>query len=263
MNNQLTTPPIPTNPAILDPMAASLCRRRLMPALDELEEIYLKAKHDKRIPAGIDYLRRTFVGRPTALTYASRLNRILWRSQNLFKARRFGPHRPPTRSTMPWVRRFLDTNARMKKTRIVAETGAGQHGVATATVAAKLASNVSSTWGTVDMARQLPNVYRMQLLAPKCAASRAAARRSKMRSTKRSVTGSPNVAPQPIIYWAARWGHTPIPTIVRDFQSVIGHESIEQMLNREIGPGRLPDAVVACVGGGSNAIGIFHPFLNY
>jgi len=145
---------------------------------------------------------------------------------------------------------------KMKKTRIVAETGAGQHGVATATVAAKLGIECIVYMGTVDMARQLPNVYRMQLLGTEVRGVESGSKTLKDAINEAIRDWVTNVRTTHY-HWAARWGHTPIPPLWRDFQSVIGHESIEQMLNREIGPGRLPDAVVACVGGAATRLAFF------
>ena len=151
---------------------------------------------------------------------------------------------------------------KMKKTRIVAETGAGHHGVATATAAAKLGIECVVYMGTVDMARQQPNVYRMQLLGTEVRGVESGSKTLKDAINEAIRDWVTNVRSTHYLLGSALGPH-PYPTMVRDFQSVIGHESLRQMLDPATGPGRLPDAVVACVGGGSNAIGIFHPFLNH
>jgi tryptophan synthase beta chain len=150
----------------------------------------------------------------------------------------------------------------MQKTRIVAETGAGQHGVATATVAAKLGIECVVYMGTVDMARQQPNVYRMRLCGADVRAVESGSKTLKDAINDAIRDWVTNVRTTHYLLGSALGPH-PYPAMVRDFQSVIGREAIRQMLDPQMGPGRLPDAVVACVGGGSNAIGIFHPFLNY
>jgi tryptophan synthase beta chain len=151
---------------------------------------------------------------------------------------------------------------KMGKTRIVAETGAGQHGVATATVAALLGIECVVYMGTVDMARQQPNVFRMKLLGTDVRGVESGSKTLKDAINEAIRDWVTNVRNTHYLLGSALGPH-PYPTIVRDFQSVIGREALRQMRDEEDGPKRLPNAVVACVGGGSNAIGIFHPFLEY
>ena len=150
---------------------------------------------------------------------------------------------------------------KMGKTRIVAETGAGQHGVATATAAALLGTECIVYMGTVDMERQKPNVFRMQLLGTEVRAVDSGSRTLKDAINEAIRDWVTNVETTHYLLGSALGPH-PYPAMVRDFQSIIGLEAHSQMQDTaEGGPGRLPDVIVACVGGGSNAIGIFHPFL--
>jgi len=242
------------------PYGGKFVPETLMPALDELEEVYLKAKHDKEFQAELDHLLRTFVGRPTPLTYARRLTeyfggpRIYIKREDLAHT---GAHKINNA-----LGQALLMKRKMQKTRIVAETGAGQHGVATATAAAMLGIECVVYMGTVDMARQEPNVYRMQLLGAEVRGVDSGSKTLKDAINEAIRDWVTNVRNTHYLLGSALGPH-PYPTIVRDFQSIIGREALRQMLDPETGPGRLPDAIVACVGGGSNAIGIFHPFLEY
>lgn len=242
------------------PYGGKFVPETLMPALDELEEVYLKAKHDKAFQAELDHLLRTFVGRPTPLTYARRLTeyfggpRIYIKREDLAHT---GAHKINNA-----LGQALLMKRKMQKTRIVAETGAGQHGVATATAAAMLGIECVVYMGTVDMARQEPNVYRMRLLGAEVRGVDSGSKTLKDAINEAIRDWVTNVRNTHYLLGSALGPH-PYPTIVRDFQSVIGREALRQMLDPETGPGRLPDAIVACVGGGSNAIGIFHPFLEY
>jgi tryptophan synthase beta chain len=242
------------------PYGGKFVPETLMPALDELEEVYLKSKHDKEFGAELAYLLRTFVGRPTPITYAERLTahfggpRIYIKREDLAHT---GAHKINNA-----LGQALLMKRKMNKTRIVAETGAGQHGVATATAAAMLGIECIVYMGTVDMARQQPNVYRMQLLGTEVRGVESGSKTLKDAINEAIRDWVTNVRSTHYLLGSALGPH-PYPTMVRDFQSVIGRESIDQMLDSSTGPGRLPDAVVACVGGGSNAIGMFHPFLDY
>jgi tryptophan synthase beta chain len=242
------------------PYGGKFVPETLMPALDELEEVYLKAKHDAEFQAELDYLRRTFVGRATPITFAPRLTEYFGGAQIYIKREDLahtGAHKINNA-----LGQALLMKRKMQKTRIVAETGAGQHGVATATVAAKLGIECVVYMGTVDMARQQPNVYRMKLLGTDVRGVESGSKTLKDAINEAIRDWVTHVRNTHYLLGSALGPH-PYPTIVRDFQSVIGHESIQQMLDRSTGPGRLPDAVIACVGGGSNAIGMFHPFLEY
>jgi len=242
------------------PYGGKFVPETLMPALEELEEVYLKSKHDRDFQAELDYLLRTFVGRPTPITYAERLTRHFGGARIYVKREDLahtGAHKINNA-----LGQALLMKRKMKKTRIVAETGAGQHGVATATVAAKLGIDCVVYMGTVDMARQQPNVYRMQLLGTDVRGVESGSKTLKDAINDAIRDWVTNVRDTHYLLGSALGPH-PYPAMVRDFQSIIGKESMRQMLDAETGPGRLPDVVVACVGGGSNSIGIFHPFLDH
>ncbi len=242
------------------PYGGKFVPETLMPALDELEEVYLKSRQDKEFQAELDYLLRTFVGRPTPITFARRLTehfggpRIYIKREDLAHT---GAHKINNA-----LGQALLMKRKMRKTRIVAETGAGQHGVATATAAAMLGIECVVYMGTVDMARQEPNVYRMRLLGTEVRGVESGSKTLKDAINDAIRDWVTNVRDTHYLLGSALGPH-PYPTMVRDFQSVIGREALRQMLDPADGPGRLPDAIVACVGGGSNAIGIFHPFLEY
>jgi len=242
------------------PYGGKFVPETLMPALDELEEVYLKSRHDKEFQAELDHLLRTFVGRPTPITFARRLTehfggpRIYIKREDLAHT---GAHKINNA-----LGQALLMKRKMRKTRIVAETGAGQHGVATATAAAMLGIGCVVYMGTVDMARQEPNVYRMRLLGTEVRGVESGSKTLKDAINDAIRDWVTNVRDTHYLLGSALGPH-PYPTMVRDFQSVIGREALRQMLDPSDGPGRLPDAIVACVGGGSNAIGIFHPFLEY
>jgi tryptophan synthase beta chain len=242
------------------PYGGKFVPETLMPALDELEEVYLKAKFDQEFQAELDHLRRTFVGRATPITFARRLTehfggpRIYIKREDLAHT---GAHKINNA-----LGQALLMKRKMSKTRIVAETGAGQHGVATATVAAMLGIECVVYMGTVDMARQQPNVYRMRLLGAEVRGVESGSKTLKDAINEAIRDWVTHVRNTHYLLGSALGPH-PYPAMVRDFQSVIGREALQQMLDPASGPGQLPDAVVACVGGGSNAIGIFHPFLEY
>lgn len=242
------------------PYGGKFVPETLMPALDELEEVYLKSKGDEDFQAELAYLLRTFVGRPTPITYARRLTEHFGGAHIYIKREDLahtGAHKINNA-----LGQALLMKRKMNKTRIVAETGAGQHGVATATVAAKLGIECVVYMGTVDMARQQPNVYRMRLLGTDVRAVESGSKTLKDAINEAIRDWVTNVRTTHYLLGSALGPH-PYPAMVRDFQSVIGRESIQQMLDPAIGPGRLPNAIIACVGGGSNAIGIFHPFLEH
>ncbi len=242
------------------PYGGKFVPETLMPALDELEEAYLKARHDRDFMAELAYLQQTYVGRPTPLTYARRLSEHLGGAQIYLKREDLahtGAHKINNA-----LGQALLMKRRMGKTRIVAETGAGQHGVATATVAALLGLECVVYMGSVDMARQQPNVFRMRLLGTDVRAVESGSKTLKDAINEAIRDWVTNVRTTHYLLGSALGPH-PYPAMVRDFQSVIGTEALAQMQDGEIGPGRLPDVIVACVGGGSNAIGIFHPFLEH
>ncbi len=227
----------------------------LMPLVLELEAAYAKAKADPAFQAELSSYLTHYVGRPSPLYFAERLTANYGGAKIYFKREELnhtGAHK--INNCMGQIL----LAQRMGKTRIIAETGAGQHGVASATVCARFGLPCVVYMGAVDVERQKPNVFRMNLLGATVSpvASGAATLKDAMNEAMRDwVT---NVEDTYYMIGTAAGPH-PYPAMVRDFQSVIGSETRRQMLEAE---GRLPDAVVACVGGGSNAIGMFHPFLN-
>ncbi len=242
------------------PYGGKFVPETLMPALDELEESYLQARNDKAFMAELAYLQRTFVGRPTPITYARRLTQHLGGAQIYLKREDLahtGAHKINNA-----LGQALLMKRKMGKTRIVAETGAGQHGVATATVAAWLGMECVVYMGTVDMARQQPNVFRMRLLGTEVRGVESGSKTLKDAINEAIRDWVTNVDTTHYLLGSVLGPH-PYPAMVRDFQSVIGNEALYQMRESEDGPKRLPDVVVACVGGGSNAIGIFHAFLEH
>jgi len=228
-----------------------------MPALEALERIFRQAQTDAAFRAELDRLLRTYVGRPTPITHARRLSEYVGGAQIYLKREDLahsGAHKINNALGQALLAR------RMGKARIVAETGAGQHGVATATAAALLGLECVVYMGTVDMERQKPNVFRMRLLGAEVRGVDAGSRTLKDAINEAIRDWVTNVRTTHYLLGSALGPH-PYPLMVREFQSVIGREARVQMLDPEMGPGRPPDAIVACVGGGSNAIGIFHPFL--
>lgn len=242
------------------PYGGKFVPETLMPALDELEEAYLQARNDKSFMEELAYLQRTFIGRPTPVTYAKRLSEHLGGAQIYLKREDLahtGAHKINNA-----LGQALLMKRKMGKTRIVAETGAGQHGVATATVAAWLGMECVVYMGTVDMARQQPNVFRMRLLGTDVRGVESGSKTLKDAINEAIRDWVTNVHNTHYLLGSVLGPH-PYPAMVRDFQSIIGCEAVYQMRDQGDGPGRLPDVVVACVGGGSNAIGIFHSFLEF
>jgi tryptophan synthase beta chain len=226
----------------------------LIPALDELETAFESAMRDDAFRSELDELLRSYVGRPSSLSTAPRLSEVV--GAQVYLKREDLNHTGAHKINNTVGQALLAM--RMGKRRIIAETGAGQHGVATATVCARFGLPCVVYMGAVDVERQKPNVFRMNLLGAEVrpVTSGSATLKDAMNEALRDwVT---NVHDTYYLIGTAAGMH-PYPEMVRDFQSVIGREVRDQMMELE---GRLPDAVVACVGGGSNAIGIFHPFLN-
>ena len=226
----------------------------LMPNILALNEAYEASKRDPSFQATLDTFLRDYVGRPSPLYFAERLTDHFGGAKIYFKRDELnhtGAHK--INNCMGQI--FLAM--RMGKTRIIAETGAGQHGVATATVCARFGLPCVVYMGATDVKRQSPNVFRMNLLGAEVRPVDAgtATLKDAMNEALRDWVSNPDDTFY-IIGTVA--GPHPYPAMVRDFQSVIGRETKEQMMERE---GRLPDALVACIGGGSNAIGLFHPFL--
>ena len=227
----------------------------LMPLILDLEREYRAAKVDPAFAAQFEDLLEHYVGRPSPLYYAERLTEYLGGAKIYFKRDELnhtGAHKINN-----CIGQIL-LAVRMGKTRIIAETGAGQHGVATATVAARFGLPCVIFMGARDIERQAPNVFRMKLLGAEVRAVESGARTLKDAMNEALRDWVANVHDTFYIIGTAAGPH-PYPELVRDFQSVIGREAREQMLARE---GRLPDLLVASIGGGSNAIGLFHPFLD-
>jgi len=227
----------------------------LMPLILDLERAYNEAKNDPAFHAQLANLNADYAGRPSALYLAERLTERFGGAKIYFKRDELnhtGSHKINNCLGQILLAR------RMGKTRIIAETGAGQHGVAVATVCARFGLPCEIFMGKTDVERQKPNVFRMGLLGAKVnpVTSGAGTLKDAMNEALRDwVT---NVRDTYYIIGTVAGPH-PYPELVRDFQSIIGREVREQMLERE---GRLPDTLVACIGGGSNAIGLFHPFLD-
>jgi len=226
----------------------------LMPLVLELEAAYREAQSDPEFKRVLDDHLKYYVGRPSPLYFAERLTAHIGGARIYFKREELnhtGAHK--INNCMGQIL----LAQRMGRTRIIAETGAGQHGVATATVCARFNLPCTVYMGAVDIERQRPNVFRMKLLGAEVApvVSGAGTLKDAMNEAMRDWVS--NVENTYYLIGSAAGPH-PYPEMVRDFQAVIGQETRAQILERE---GRLPDAVVACVGGGSNAIGMFHPFL--
>jgi tryptophan synthase beta chain len=226
----------------------------LMAPLEELEKAYYEAQNDPKFHEQLDDLLRNFAGRPTPLQFASRLTetlgpRIYIKREDLLHT---GAHK---------INNCLGQGLlalRMGKKRVIAETGAGQHGVGTATVAARLGLSCTIYMGTEDMERQRLNVFRMKLLGAEVIGVDAGSRTLKDAINEAMRDWVTNVRTTHYLLGSVLGAH-PYPRMVRDFQKIIGEEAREQILQKEQ---RLPNYLIACVGGGSNAIGLFYAFLN-
>jgi tryptophan synthase beta chain len=227
----------------------------LVPALAELEAAYLHYLDDEDFQKEFHNVLQTYVGRPTPLSFAKRLTAACGGAK-IYLKREDLAHSGAHKINNALGQALLAT--KMGKQRVIAETGAGQHGVASATACALLGLECIVYMGTVDMARQAPNVQRMRLLG------------AEVRGVESGSKTLKDAINEAIRDWVTHVGETyyllgsalgphPYPTMVRDFQSVIGRETRQQILEAE---GRLPDTLIACVGGGSNAIGIFHDFVD-
>src|SRR5438477_7162284 len=241
-------------PGRFGPWGGRYVPETLMAALDELEREYEHAKRDPKFKARLDGLLKTYAGRPTALSFARRLTeklggaRIYLKREDLLHT---GAHK---------INNCLGQALlveRMGKRRIIAETGAGQHGVATATVCALLGLECVVYMGTEDMRRQELNVFRMRLLGAEVRGVDAGSRTLKDAINEAMRDWVTNVRTTHYLLGSVLGAH-PYPTMVRDFHKVIGREAKAQIMKAE---GKLPAAIIACVGGGSNAIGIFHDFI--
>ena len=248
-----STYPVPDAHGKFGPYGGQFVPETLMPALEELIAVYESARRDPAFVAEFDRLLSSYVGRPSPLTHARRLSARLGGAQIYLKREDLnhtGAHKINNALGQALLVR------RMGKQRVVAETGAGQHGVATATACALLGLEGVIYMGEVDIARQQPNVYRMRLLGSEVRPVASGSRTLKDAINEAIRDWVTNVTTTHYLLGSVLGPH-PYPQIVRDFQSVIGREARQQMLAE---CGRLPDAIVACVGGGSNAMGIFHAF---
>lgn len=227
----------------------------LMPALLELEEAYSQVRRDKTFKSDFASLVRDYAGRPTPLSFAGRLTEKLGGAKIYLKREDLnhtGSHKLNNTLGQALLARC------MGKTKVIAETGAGQHGVATATVAALFGMTCKIFMGEEDIRRQAPNVFRMKILG------------AEVIPVKSGTATLKDAMSEAMRYWVSAVRDTfyiigttagphPYPMMVRDFQSIIGRETRKQILKKE---GRLPDVLIACVGGGSNALGLFYPFRN-
>ncbi len=227
----------------------------LMPALLELEEAYLTFKDNKEFKEEVNYYLTDYVGRPTPLYLAERMSRELGGAK-IYLKREDLAHTGAHKINNTIGQGLLAS--RMNKKRIIAETGAGQHGVATATVAALLKKECEIFMGLEDTKRQAINVFRMKLLGAKVTEVNSGTKTLKDAMNEAMRDWITNVKNTFYIIGSVAGPH-PYPMMVRDFQSVIGKEAREQIIAKE---GRLPDLLIACVGGGSNAMGLFYPFLD-
>jgi len=235
------------------PFGGQYIPETLMPALAQLENAYEEAKQDAQFHRELDWYLAHYVGRPSPLYFAERMTKALGGPKVYLKREDLnhtGAHKINNTLGQALLAR------RMGKRRIIAETGAGQHGVATATAAALFGMDCEVYMGTEDIERQKLNVFRMRLLGTKVVPVDSGSRTLKDATNEAMRDWMATVEDTHYIIGSVVGPH-PFPTIVRDFQAVIGAEARRQILEIE---GRLPDYLVACVGGGSNAIGLFHPF---
>ena len=250
-----STPKVVPTVGRFGPWGGRYVPETLMAACEELEREYEKAKRDPRFKARLDGLLKTFAGRPTPLFYAQRLTQKLGGAKIYLKREDLlhtGAHK---------INNCLGQALlveRMGKHRVVAETGAGQHGVATATVCALFGFECVVYMGTEDMRRQELNVFRMRLLGAEVRGVDSGSRTLKDAINEAMRDWVTNVRTTHYLLGSVLGAH-PYPTMVRDFHRVIGREARAQILKAE---GKLPNAIIACVGGGSNAIGIFHEFIS-
>jgi len=227
----------------------------IMHALKELEEAFFKSKKDKEFQRELSYLQKTYIGRPTPLYFAKRFTEYLGGAKVYLKREDLahtGAHKINNALAQVLLAR------KMGKKRVIAETGAGQHGVATATGAALVGLKCEIYMGTEDMQRQALNVFRMRLLGAKVTEVPVGSKTLKDAINEALRDWTTNVHTTHYVLGTV-FGPHPFPVMVRDFQSIIGKETRRQILD---GEGRLPDYLIACVGGGSNAIGLFYEFLD-
>ena len=227
----------------------------LMPALRELEDAFLQIKKDRDFLRELVHLQKTYIGRPTPLYFAQRLTEYL-KGAKIYLKREDLAHTGAHKINNAVGQVLLAK--KMGKKRVIAETGAGQHGVATATGASLVGLECEIYMGTEDMKRQSLNVFRMRLLGAKVTGVSTGSKTLKDAINDALRDWTTNVRTTHYVLGTV-FGPHPFPVMVRDFQSVIGKEAKRQILNAE---GRLPDYLIACVGGGSNSMGLFYEFLN-
>ena len=245
---------VPDQRGHFGPYGGRFVSETLMDALDELDQLYRKLKDDPEFQAEFDRDLAHYVGRPSPLYFAERLTSKIGGAQIRLKREDLnhtGAHKVNNTIGQALLAKH------MGKPRVIAETGAGQHGVATATVAARLGLKCQVYMGAEDVKRQALNVYRMKLLGAEVIPVTSGSQTLKDAMNEAMRDWVTNIDDTFYIIGTVAGPH-PYPQMVRDFQCVIGREAREQCLKQA---GRLPDALVACVGGGSNAIGLFHPFL--
>lgn len=246
---------LPDRKGYFDGYGGRFVPETLVPALEELEEAFVHSLRDKSFQEELSRLGRTYIGRPTPLYRADRFSRRLGGAKLYMKREDLahtGAHKINNAVGQVLLAKM------MGKTRVIAETGAGQHGVATATGAALLGLDCEIYMGTEDMARQALNVFRMRLLGAKVTEVPAGSRTLKDAINEALRDWTTNVRTTHYVLGTV-FGPHPFPLIVRHFQSIIGRETRRQILSAE---GTLPHVLIACVGGGSNAMGLFHAFLN-
>lgn len=247
------TTSVPDEHGKFGPYGGQFVPETLMPAIEELIQAYDEARNDSAFIAEFEHLLKSYVGRPSPISHAKRLSAALGGAQIYLKREDLnhsGAHKINNALGQALLAK------RMGKKRIVAETGAGQHGVGSATACALLGLECIVYMGSVDIARQQPNVYRMKLLGAEVVPVESGSKTLKDAINEAIRDWVTNVDSTHYLLGSVLGPH-PYPMMVRDFQSVIGIEAREQMLNEV---GRLPDTIIACVGGGSNAMGIFHAF---
>ena len=245
----------PDEKGFFDIYGGKFVAETLMPLINELEKAYIKAKADKKFNQELEYWYKHYIGRPSPLYYAARITKELNGAKIYFKRDELnhtGAHKINNCIGQILLAR------RMGKKRIIAETGAGQHGVATATVCALFDMPCTVYMGSKDIERQAPNVFRMKLLGANVVSVESGSKTLKDAMNEALRDWVSNVNSTFYIIGTVAGPH-PYPMLVRDFQSVIGKETKKQILEVEK---RMPDILVACIGGGSNAMGLFYPFLD-
>ena len=245
---------VPNNKGYFGEYGGRFVPETLMPALKELEKAYFESRKDKSFQKELEELQRAYIGRPTPLYHAKRLSEYLGGAKIYLKREDLahtGAHKINNAVGQVLLAK------KMGKKRVIAETGAGQHGVATATGAALVGLDCDIYMGTEDMHRQSLNVFRMRLLGSRVVEVPIGSRTLKDAINEALRDWTTNVQTTHYVLGTV-FGPHPFPVMVRDFQAVIGREARKQILHSE---GRLPDYLIACVGGGSNAMGLFHEFL--